>query len=212
MYYDLKRFLDLSTTSLALLILSPVLVILWIAVRISMGNPVLFRQERAGLEGKPFFVFKFRSMSSATDASGQFLPDGERLTPFGQFLRKTSLDELPQLFNVLKGEMSLVGPRPLHMRYISRYSEEQKRRLLVRPGITGLAQINGRNAISWEARFALDVDYVNQASFGLDVAILFKTIFRVLRPEGISQEGRATMDEFMGSHPELQTTGKEGRR
>ncbi len=199
MYHTLKRYLDWLLSGLALLALSPALALVWVAVRISMGSPVLFRQERAGYKGKPFFVLKFRSMNSATDASGKLLQDEDRLTSFGQFLRKTSLDELPQFFNVMKGEMSLVGPRPLYMRYISRYSEEQKKRLLVRPGITGLAQVNGRNAISWEARFALDVDYVTRASFGLDVAILFKTIFRVLRSEGISQEGKVTMDEFMGN-------------
>lgn len=212
MYHVLKRFLDLLLSGLALLVLSPVLAFVWAAVRMSMGSPVLFRQERAGFKGGPFFVYKFRTMNGATGTSGQLLPDEERLTPLGLFLRKTSLDELPQFFNVLKGEMSLVGPRPLHMRYISRYSEEQKKRLLVRPGITGLAQINGRNAISWEARFALDVDYVNRASFGLDVAILFKTIFRVLRSEGISQEGKVTMDEFVGSDPELPITSREGHQ
>jgi lipopolysaccharide/colanic/teichoic acid biosynthesis glycosyltransferase len=198
MYPFLKRLLDITAASFGLLFLCPLLMLIWMLVRLFMGGPVLFQQERAGLGGKPFFVYKFRTMNSAVDPSGRLLPDANRLTPLGRFLRKTSLDELPQLFNVLKGEMALVGPRPLYIRYISRYSEEQKKRLLVRPGITGLAQISGRNAISWETRFALDVDYVNRASLGLDITILLKTIVRVLRPEGISQDGRATMDEFMG--------------
>jgi sugar transferase EpsL len=199
MYPVLKRFLDLLLSGLALLVLSPILALVWTVVRMSMGSPVLFMQERAGFKGRPFFVYKFRSMNAAADTLGNLLPDRDRLTSLGLFLRKTSLDELPQFFNVIKGEMSLVGPRPLYIRYISRYSEEQKKRLLVRPGITGLAQINGRNTISWEDRFALDVDYVNRASFKLDLAILYKTIFRVLRSDGISQDGRATMDEFRGS-------------
>lgn len=199
MYPFLKRLLDITAAGFGLLFLSPLLALLWGLIRLFVGRPVLFQQERAGLGGKPFFVNKFRTMNSALDSSGRLLPDADRITPFGQFLRKASLDELPQLFNVLKGDMSLVGPRPLYMRYIPRYSKEQKKRLLIRPGITGLAQINGRNAISWETRFALDVDYVNQASFGLDMTILLKTIIRVLKSEGISQEGRVTMDEFMGS-------------
>ena len=205
MYPFLKRLLDLTSGSLALVILSPLLAVIWLVVRISMGSPVLFRQERAGLGGKPFFVYKFRSMNSAKDAAGQLLPDADRLRPLGQFLRRMSLDELPQLFNVVKGEMSLVGPRPLYIRYISRYSNEPINKLLLNPGITGLAQISGRNTLSWEAKFALDVTYVHQASLRFDLAIIFKTALSVIKSEGISQEGRATMDEFMGSPVEPQS-------
>lgn len=199
MYHVLKRILDLSLSAIALLFLSPILAIIWLAVRIFMGGPALFRQERAGCNGRPFFAYKFRSMSIATDGMGNLLPDSQRLTGLGLFLRKYSLDELPQLFNVFKGDMSLVGPRPLYIRYIPRYSDEHKRRLIVKPGITGLAQIMGRNSISWEARFDLDIDYVNRASLALDLIIIFKTISKVLKSEGISQEGNATMEEFMGS-------------
>lgn len=199
MYPLLKRLLDVTAAAAGLLVLSPVLVMVWLAIKWNMGGPALFTQERAGLDGAPFLVFKFRTMTAARDAAGELLSDAERLTPLGRFLRKSSLDELPQLLNVLRGDMSLVGPRPLYVRYVTRYSGRQRRRLEVKPGITGLAQVNGRNAISWEERFDLDVQYVDSMSLWLDLSILFKTVWRVVRPEGISQSGRATMDEFMGS-------------
>ncbi len=200
MYPVLKRLLDATAAAGGLVVLSPVLLVVWLAIRISMGGSALFTQERAGLGGAHFFVFKFRTMTAARDASGHLLPDAERLTALGRFLRASSLDELPQLLNVLRGDMSLVGPRPLYVRYIPRYSPTQRRRLEVKPGITGLAQVNGRNAISWEERFELDVQYVDSASFWLDLSILIRTVWRVILPEGISQAGRATMDEFQGSH------------
>ena len=163
-----------------------------------MGSPVLFKQQRPGLHGKPFMMSKFRTMTDARDGDGNLLPDADRLTRLGRFLRSTSLDELPELFNVLKGDMSLVGPRPLLMRYLDRYTPEQARRHEVRPGITGWAQINGRNALSWEDKFTLDVWYVDHCSLLLDMRIILQTIWKVLRREGISQEGEATMSEFMG--------------
>jgi len=204
MYPFLKRLFDLVAAAAALLALSPILGLIWCAIRIKMGSPAMFTQERAGFLGKPFHVFKFRTMSATLDASGHLLPDSDRLTPLGRILRKTSLDELPQLFNVIRSDMSLVGPRPLYMRYIPRYTQAQRRRLEAKPGITGLAQVNGRNALSWEDRFALDIQYVDSISFWLDLRILFKTAWRVVRPEGISQAGRATMDEFLGSAAEEQ--------
>jgi lipopolysaccharide/colanic/teichoic acid biosynthesis glycosyltransferase len=164
-----------------------------------MGLPILFRQQRPGLHGKPFTLLKFRTMTDARDAQGNLLPDAERLTPFGSFLRRTSLDELPAFFNVLRGDMSLMGPRPLLMAYLDRYTPEQARRHEVRPGITGWAQVNGRNAITWEQKFVLDVWYVDNWSLWLDLKILFLTGWKVLRREGISQEGHATMPEFLGA-------------
>jgi lipopolysaccharide/colanic/teichoic acid biosynthesis glycosyltransferase len=166
-------------------------------VRLRLGSPILFYQERPGLHGKPFFMVKFRTMTDARDATGALKPDGERLTAFGRFLRSTSLDELPELWNVVKGEMSLVGPRPLLMRYLERYSPEQARRHEVAPGITGWAQVNGRNALSWDEKFTLDVWYVDNWSVALDFRILWMTISKVVRREGISQTGEATMEEFM---------------
>ena len=194
----LKRSFDIVIASLGLLLLSPVVAIVAFQVRRNLGSPVLFRQSRPGLSGKPFSMVKFRSMKDAVDERGNLLPDSERMTSFGQFLRSTSLDELPELWNVLKGDMSLVGPRPLLMEYVSLYSEEQFRRHEVRPGVTGWAQVNGRNAISWEDKFKLDIWYVDNRSFWLDIKILFLTVKKVLVRDGISGEGEVTMSKFTG--------------
>jgi sugar transferase EpsL len=164
-----------------------------------MGSPVFFKQQRPGLHGKPFYMFKFRTMTNACDGDGCLLPDCDRLTPLGRFLRSTSLDELPELFNVLKGDMSLVGPRPLLMQYLDRYTPEQYRRHEVRPGVTGWAQVNGRNALSWEEKFEMDVWYVENRSFWLDLKILWMTLLKVVRREGISGDGCETMTEFEGT-------------
>lgn len=196
----LKRTLDLVASGLGLLLLSPVLGMTWLLVRLKLGAPALFRQERAGLHGRPFWVYKFRTMSDERDGNGELRPDGDRLTALGQRLRRASLDELPQLLNVFRGEMSLVGPRPLYVKYIPRYSPWQARRLEAKPGITGLAQISGRNALNWEDRLNLDVRYVDEASLLLDLRILLLTLKKVLRSEGISKAGHATMEEFMGTH------------
>ena len=196
-----KRLVDVILTAFALVLLSPVLVVLAVLVRWRLGSPVLFRQQRPGLHGRAFTLLKFRTMTDARDAAGNLLPDEQRLTSFGRFLRRTSLDELPELLNVLKGDMSLVGPRPLLMQYLDRYTPDQMRRHKVRPGITGWAQINGRNALSWEEKFALDVWYVDHLSLWLDLKITLLTMWKVLRREGISQEGFATMPEFMGKQP-----------
>ena len=179
--------------------MSPLLAVLAFLVRALLGTPVLFRQMRPGLHEKPFNMLKFRTMTDACGADGVLLPDSERLTRFGRFLRATSLDELPELMNVLKGDMSLVGPRPLLMQYLERYTPEQARRHEVRPGITGWAQVNGRNAITWEEKFKLDVWYVDNWSLWLDIKIIAMTIWKILKREGISQPGQATMKEFMGS-------------
>ena len=181
------------------MLLSPLILVVMLAVRISLGAPVFFRQQRPGRNAVPFTLFKFRTLRDARDELGRTLPDHARLTPFGAFLRRTSLDELPELINVLKGDMSLVGPRPLLMEYLAFYSVEQARRHEVRPGITGWAQINGRNLLSWEEKFALDVWYVEHRSFMLDACILGRTILSVLRAHGISQPGHVTMDRFKGS-------------
>ena len=194
-----KRALDLALTIPALIALSPVLLLIALLVRLTLGTPVLFRQQRPGRHGKPFYMVKFRTMTDARDAQGNLLSDAERLTPFGRFLRATSLDELPELWNVLKGDMSLVGPRPLLMQYLERYTPEQARRHEVRPGITGWAQVNGRNAISWEQKFAYDVWYVDNLSFWLDLKILALTVRKIIAHEGISQAGQATMEEFRGN-------------
>ena len=194
-----KRIFDLTFTILGVVILAPVLVALAVGVRIGLGVPILFRQVRPGLRGRPFEILKFRTMTDARDAEGRLLPDAERLTRFGRFLRATSLDELPELVNVLKGEMGLVGPRPLLMQYLDRYTPEQARRHEVRPGITGWAQVNGRNAITWEEKFKLDVWYVDNQSLWLDLKIIVMTIWKSIRREGISQSGHATMEEFKGS-------------
>ena len=195
-----KRLFDIVGAAMGLLLLFPVVVFVSWQVRRKMGSPVLFRQVRPGLHGRPFEMIKFRTMKDAVDVKGVALPDSERMTPFGQWLRSTSLDELPELWNVLKGDMSLVGPRPLLMDYLPLYSSEQSRRHDVRPGVTGWAQINGRNAISWEDKFKLDVWYVDNRSFWLDLKILFLTVKKVLVRDGISGEGEATMSKFTGNH------------
>ena len=195
----MKRLFDLITASLGLLLFGlPLLALAW-QVRRKLGSPVLFTQVRPGLHGKPFRMVKFRTMTDARGPDGQLLPDAERLTPFGRWLRATSLDELPELWNVLRGEMSLVGPRPLLMEYLPLYSPEQARRHEVRPGITGWAQVNGRNAISWADKFALDVWYVDHRSLWLDVRILWLTVRKVLVRDGISAAGEATMPRFKGN-------------
>jgi sugar transferase EpsL len=194
-----KRALDLAVGGGALVVLAPALAVTAIAVRRTMGAPVLFRQERPGLRGAPFTVLKFRSMRDAHDERGRPLPDSERLTSVGHFLRATSLDELPQLWNVVRGELSLIGPRPLLMQYLPRYSPEQARRHDMKPGITGWAQVNGRNAISWDEKFALDVWYVDHWSLWLDLKILALTALKVVKRDGIAQQGHVTMPEFMGS-------------
>ncbi len=192
----LKRFFDCTITAAGLVCISPVLLILCLFIRQRMGSPVFFKQKRPGLNGEPFYMFKFRTMTNDCDKKGSLLPDCERLTPLCRFLRATSLDELPELFNVLKGDMSLVGPRPLLIQYLERYTPEQARRHEVRPGVTGWAQINGRNAITWEEKFRLDVWYVDNQSFYLDLKIIILTIVKVFRREGISADGEATMREF----------------
>ncbi|HJW90134.1 MAG TPA: sugar transferase [Anaerolineales bacterium] len=196
-----KRLLDLVLASIGLVLLSPILALTTLLVRLRLGSPVLFLQERPGLGSRLFTVYKFRTMNSARDSRGNLLPDEHRLTPFGRFLRASSMDELPELLNVIRGEMSLVGPRPLFKHYLDRYSAEQARRHEVLPGITGWAQINGRNALSWEDKFRLDIWYVDHWSFWLDVNILLQTIWKVIRREGINQPGHATAEEFLGTHP-----------
>lgn len=195
----MKRIFDLVLAVSALLLLSPILLVLAWQIRRKLGSPVIFRQTRPGLRGQPFVMVKFRTMSDAQGVDGKLLADAERLTPVGNFLRSTSLDELPELWNVLKGEMSLVGPRPLLMEYLPLYSTEQYRRHDVRPGITGWAQVNGRNALSWEEKFKLDVWYVDNQSFWLDLKILLLTVKKVFVREGISAAGEATMPKFTGS-------------
>ena len=193
-----KRLLDLALTLPAVLVLSPVLSVVAALVRLKLGHPVLFKQVRPGRSGQPFIIYKFRTMTDARDVEGHLLPDDQRLTKLGHFLRAISLDELPELINVLKGEMSLVGPRPLLMQYLDRYSAEQMRRHEVRPGITGWAQVNGRNALTWEEKFKLDVWYVDHMSLGFDLKIMAMTIWKIIRREGISQPGQATAEEFRG--------------
>ncbi len=194
-----KRLLDLALTTIGMMILSPLFVLVSVLVRIFHGTPVIFKQLRPGYRSKPFWVYKFRTMSEARDAQKNLLPDGQRITRLGAFLRSTSLDELPELWNVLRGEMSLVGPRPLLIQYLDRYSPEQARRHEVLPGITGWAQIKGRNALTWPEKFSLDVWYVDHWSFWLDVKILLLSIIKVIRREGINQPGQATAEEFMGN-------------
>lgn len=195
-----KRLFDLIVAGCGLLLLSPLLVLIAWQVGRRLGSPVLFRQQRPGRNGIPFVIIKFRTMRDAVDAHGEPLADGERLTPFGRALRATSLDELPELWNVLRGDMSLVGPRPLLMEYLPLYSAEQFRRHAVRPGITGLAQVSGRNGLSWEEKFRLDVWYVDHRSFWLDLKILWRTLHKVMAREGISAQGEATMPKFTGSN------------
>lgn len=193
-----KRIFDLLATCLGLILILPVLLVIILLGLIFHGTPILFSQKRPGYKGRPFYIYKFRTMNERRAPDGSRLPDAERLTPLGRFLRSTSLDELPELFNVLRGEMSLVGPRPLLMQYLERYSTEQARRHDVLPGITGWAQVNGRNALTWEDKFRLDVWYVDHWSFWLDIKILLLTLWKVLKREGISQPGHATAEEFMG--------------
>lgn len=194
----IKRLLDIVISLCGIIVLSPVYLILGILVKKKLGTPIIFRQERPGKNEKIFHLYKFRSMTDEKDADGNLLPDEVRLTPFGKKLRSTSLDELPELFNILKGDMSLIGPRPLLVRYLPRYNEFQRHRHDVRPGLTGLAQVNGRNAITWEKKFEYDVEYVHKLSFALDVRIFMDTVRAVLKREGISSETSATMEEFMG--------------
>lgn len=194
-----KRPQDFLCASLALIVLSPVLLILAILVRTKLGSPILFTQDRPGLNGKVFKLYKFRTMTSQTDENGNLLPDEIRLTSFGKKLRATSLDELPELINILKGDMSVVGPRPLLVQYLDRYNAHQARRHEVRPGFTGYAQVNGRNSISWEEKFNLDVEYVDNITFLGDWTIIFQTVGVVLKRDGVSSDTSATMEEFMGS-------------
>jgi len=193
-----KRIFDLLATILGLVVCLPLLLIIGLLVWIFLGTPVLFIQRRPGYKGRPFTTYKFRSMTDRRGQDGDLLPDAERLTPFGRFLRSTSLDDLPQLWNVLRGEMSLVGPRPLLMQYLERYTPEQMRRHDVLPGLTGWAQIHGRNALDWEEKFRLDVWYVDHRSFWLDIKILYLTPWKVFKREGISQPGQVTAEEFKG--------------
>jgi sugar transferase EpsL len=193
-----KRLFDLILTIPALILLAPVLTLAALMVRVKLGSPMLFRQQRPGRQARPFTIYKFRTMTDGRDAHNRPLPDGERLTPFGRFLRRSSLDELPELYNVLKGEMSLVGPRPLLMKYLDRYTADQMRRHEVKPGITGWAQVNGRNNLSWPEKFNLDVWYVDHCSLGLDIKILAMTIWIILKREGVNQSGQATAREFTG--------------
>lgn len=196
----MKRLFDLTVSLLALISLSMIIGITALLIRLKIGSPVLFKQQRPGLNEKLFFVYKFRSMTDERDEAGELLPDDIRLTSFGKVVRNLSLDELPQLWNVLKGDMSFVGPRPLLVEYLPLYNERQARRHEVRPGITGWAQVNGRNAISWEEKFELDVWYVENRSFWLDMKILFMTVAKVFKSEGISQDGQATMRKFEGNN------------
>lgn len=195
----LKRLLDIIIASIALILLSPLYALVAYKVKKNLGSPVLFRQVRPGLHGKPFEMIKFRTMKDAVDEQGNPLPDSERLTPFGQMLRSTSLDEMPELWNVIKGDMSIVGPRPLLMEYLPLYSPEQAKRHDVRPGMTGHAQVNGRNAIGWEEKFKLDTWYVENRSTWLDFKIMFKTVHKVIAKDDISAEGEATMTKFTGT-------------
>ena len=195
----LKRLLDIIIASIALILLSPLYLYVAYKVKKNLGSPVLFRQVRPGLHGKPFEMIKFRTMRDALDAQGNSLPDSERLTPFGKMLRATSLDEMPELWNVIKGDMSIVGPRPLLTEYLPLYNTEQAKRHNVRPGMTGHAQVNGRNAIGWEEKFKLDTWYVENQSTLLDFKIMFKTVHKVLAKDNISAEGEATMTKFVGS-------------
>ena len=194
----MKRIFDLGVALVLLIVTSPIILIVSILVRFKLGKPIVFKQQRPGLRGRPFFIYKFRTMTDTRDEDGNLLPDEFRLTRLGKLLRKLSLDELPQLLNVIKGDLSLVGPRPLLMAYLPRYSSEQARRHEVKPGITGWAQVNGRNAITWEEKFKLDVWYVDNQSFWLDIKILWFTLQKVVRSENINQANHVTMEEFKG--------------
>lgn len=208
-YKYIKRILDIISSLLAIIILSPLLAVTAVLVKTKLGSPVLFKQERPGKDEKIFTLMKFRTMTDERDENGELLPDEVRLTKFGKFLRSTSIDELPELFNILKGDMSVIGPRPLLVEYIPRYNEHQHRRHEVRPGLSGWAQVNGRNTVSWEDKFDMDVHYVDNYSFAMDVKILFMTVLNVLKKEGISSETSATMEVFMGT-PEKEEVNQEG--
>lgn len=195
----IKRFLDFILSLLALIILMPVMMIIYVLVKIKLGSPAIFKQQRPGKNEKIFTLYKFRTMTDKKDENGNLLPDEQRLTKFGKILRSTSLDELPELFNILKGDMSIVGPRPLLVEYLKLYNEEQRHRHDVRPGLTGRAQVNGRNSISWEEKFKDDIKYVKDISFIADIKIVFKTIIKVFKREGISQENSVTMEKFQGN-------------
>ena len=201
-----KRILDFTLSLLALIVLSPIMLILYILVRIKLGNPVIFKQMRPGKDEKIFKLYKFRTMTDEKDEQGNLLPDEQRLTKFGKFLRSTSLDELPELINIIKGDMAIVGPRPLLVQYLEFYNEEQKHRHDVRPGLTGLAQVSGRNSITWEEKFRQDIEYINHLTFKNDVKIIFMTIGKVFKREGISQDGEATMEIFTGTEVKETTT------
>ena len=194
-----KRFLDFILSLVAIICLSPVMLVTAILVRVKLGSPIIFKQERPGKNEKIFAMYKFRTMTDEKDAVGNLLPDEIRLTKFGKILRSTSLDELPELFNIMKGDMSIIGPRPLLVEYLPRYNEEQRHRHDVRPGLSGLAQVNGRNAISWEEKFQYDVEYVRNITFLGDCRIVFQTIKNVIKRDGISAEGSATMEKFQGT-------------
>lgn len=200
-FYDkyIKRCIDFCLALIAVILLSPVLLVVAVMVRVKLGSPVIFSQKRPGLDEKNFTMYKFRTMTDERDENGELMPDEVRLTRFGKILRSTSLDELPELFNILKGDMAVVGPRPLLVKYLPLYNDEQKKRHLVRPGITGYAQVNGRNSISWEEKFELDVEYVKHISLGMDIKVFFKTIKAVFVREGINSETAVTMEEFRGS-------------
>lgn len=198
-----KRFFDLLLVIPGLVLLAPVLLLTALLVRLKIGTPVLFSQLRPGLHGQPFRIYKFRTMTDTKNADGYLLPDGDRLLPFGRFLRCTSLDELPELINVLRGDMSLIGPRPLLMEYLDRYTPEQARRHEVRPGITGWAQVNGRNALSWEKKFKLDVWYVDNWSLWLDIKILLLTVWKTVKCEGINQDCKVTTSKFTGTEQDV---------
>ncbi|MGX5479996.1 sugar transferase [Bacillus thuringiensis] len=204
----MKRLFDIFVSSIILVLTLPILLILAILIRVNLGSPIIFKQQRPGVYGKPFYLYKFRSMSDERDKEGNLLPNHMRMTKFGNVIRKFSLDELPQLINVLKGDISLVGPRPLLMEYLNLYTKEQARRHEVRPGITGWAQVNGRNAISWEEKFELDVWYVNNHSFILDMKILFLTALKVVRTEGVNKSENITMPKFTGTKSTEMGTGK----
>ncbi len=198
-YKYIKRILDIISSLLAIIILSPLLAVAAVLVKTKLGSPVLFKQERPGKDEKIFTLMKFRTMTDKRDENGELLPDEVRLTKFGEFLRSTSIDELPELFNILKGDMSVIGPRPLLVQYLPRYNKHQHRRHEVKPGLSGWAQVNGRNAISWEEKFDFDVEYVDNCSLLMDIKILFMTVANVLKRDGISSETSATMEEFTGT-------------
>ncbi len=205
---SVKRVIDLAIAVPSVILLSPLLIFIGFLVRFKIGSPILFKQERPGLNGKPFIIYKFRTMTDARDCKGKLLQDAKRLTRLGRLLRSTSFDELPELFNVLRGDMSLVGPRPLLMQYLNRYTPEQMRRHEVKPGITGWAQVNGRNAISWEEKFKLDVWYVDNQSLALDIRIMLMTVKNVLRQDGITAAGEATMPEFIPKCTQIESEKK----